>query len=368
MTLFAGSISFPDFLREHALAASFGVGSLQVPVPQQVPAQTMPVQGQPMQAMPIMQSVPVQSMPVAMQSVPTAPMQSAPTAPMQQQIPMQSVPTAPMQPTAPMHQQIPMQPMAAAPMQQQIPMQAGPVPPWRATPALAPAASKAGGAAGDRQDDDWKNAWWHPDQGWVNWNTGGKKTHGDGDGDGKKTAAKDGDGYSKKSDKHGDGSGQNTGKDGDGHGDGNGGDGDGQGPSSWKAKPWSKQASPYARCNVCRKVTFVYRTSPIRTSVVQHCRNRRCVRNGGKDKGQLQDCVWKKINGKFIGKQTPFLLVRLLEGIQILGNKVPGKFWENSWKKNKFMRNSWDKIHQFYSGYHHSRLERMASPLILGGR
>ena len=172
----------------------------------------------------------------------------------------------------------------------------------------------------------------------------------------------------KKSDKHGDGSGQNTGKDGDGHGDGNGGDGDGQGPWSWKAKPWSKQASPYARCNVCRKVSFVYRTSPIRTSVVQHCRNRRCVRNGGKDKGQLQDCVWKKINGKFIGKQTPFLLVRLLEGIQILGNKVPGKVWENSWKKPKFMRNSGDKIHQFHSGYHHSRLERMASPLILGGR
>ena len=109
------------------------------------------------------------------------------------------------------------------------------------------------------------------------------------------------------------------------HGDGDG--GDGRGPSSWKVKPWSKQASPYVRCNVCRKVSFVYRTSPIRTAVVQHCRNRRCVQNGGKDKGQLQDCVWGKINGIFLGKQTPFLLVSLLEGIQSLRNKVPGKFF-----------------------------------------
>ena len=286
MTLFAGSISYPDFLREHALAASFGVGSLQVPVPQQVPVQTMPVQGQPMQAVPIMQAAPMQSMPV--------PMQSVPTAPMQQQIPVQSMPAAPMQqqiPVQSMQQQIPVQSMPAAPM---------PVPPWRATPALAPAASKAGGPAGDHQDDDWKNTWWHPDQGWVNWSTGGKKTQdGDGDGQGgKKNTGKDGDGDSKKPGKDGDG---HVGGDG-GKGGGQGGDGDGQGPSSWKVKPWSKQASPYARCNVCRKVSFVYRTSPIRTSVVQHCRNRRCVRNGGKDKGQLQDCVWKKIHGKFIGK------------------------------------------------------------------
>ena len=156
MTLFAGSISYPDFLREHALAASFGVGSLQVPVPQQVPAQTVPVQGQPMQAVPIMQAVPMQSMPAPMQSGPTAPMQqqipmqAAPTAPMQQQIPVQSMPAAPMQqqiPVQSMQQQIPVQSMPAAPM---------PVPPWRPTPALAPAASKAGGPAGDHQDDDWK--------------------------------------------------------------------------------------------------------------------------------------------------------------------------------------------------------------------
>ena len=49
-----------------------------------------------------------------------------------------------------------------------------------------------------------------------------------------------------------------------------------------------------ALCTVQRvqEVSFVYRASPIRTAKVQHCRNRRCVRNGGKDKGQLKDCLW----------------------------------------------------------------------------
>lgn len=54
----------------------------------------------------------------------------------------------------------------------------------------------------------------------------------------------------------------------------------------WRARPdWDKQRSPYARCNVRRKVCFVFRTSSIRTSTCKHCRNRSCARNGGKDTG-----------------------------------------------------------------------------------
>ena len=58
-----------------------------------------------------------------------------------------------------------------------------------------------------------------------------------------------------------------------------------------KYRPWSrgsgaKQGSAYARCNVCRKICFVFRTSTLRTATVKHCRNRACSRNGGKDTGE----------------------------------------------------------------------------------
>lgn len=61
-----------------------------------------------------------------------------------------------------------------------------------------------------------------------------------------------------------------------------------------KYRPWSrgsaaKQGSAYARCNVCRKICFVFRTSRLRTATVKHCRNRKCSRNGGTDFGAEQD-------------------------------------------------------------------------------
>ena len=59
-------------------------------------------------------------------------------------------------------------------------------------------------------------------------------------------------------------------------------------------RPWSrgsgaKQGSAYARCNVCRKICFVFRTSTLRTGSVKHCRDRQCSRNGGKDTGAEKD-------------------------------------------------------------------------------
>ena len=59
-------------------------------------------------------------------------------------------------------------------------------------------------------------------------------------------------------------------------------------------RPWSrgsgaKQGSAYARCNVCRKICFVFRTSTLRTAPVKHCRDRQGSRNGGKDTGAEKD-------------------------------------------------------------------------------
>ena len=132
MTMFAGAISFPEFLQEHALAASFGVNSLQVPVPQPmqpvpqaVPMQTMPLQqqGVPMQTVPVQQQVPMPTMPVQQQGVP---MQTMPVR--QQAVPMQTMPVQ--------QQGVPMQTM---PVQQQAFMDSN-VPPWRATAAAVPMA------------------------------------------------------------------------------------------------------------------------------------------------------------------------------------------------------------------------------------
>ena len=300
MTMFAGAISFPEFLQEHALAASFGVNSLQVPVPQAmqtvpqpmqqaVPMQTMPVQqqGVPMQTMPVQQQgVPMQTMPVQQQGVP---MQTMPV--QQQGVPMQ---TMPVQQQGVMDSNVPPWRATAAAVPMAPATTAAPVAPATTTAPLAPATPKAPipAAAGDSKSDD-KNWWWHPKKGWVQWSTGGKSKGHDGDGG---TTGTGGDGGATATDGTGTGGdGAGTGGDGTGTGgDGTGGDGGngGDGTSSWKAKPWSRQASPYARCNVCRKVSFVFRTSPIRTAKVQHCRNRRCVRNGGKDRGQLKDCLW----------------------------------------------------------------------------
>ena len=107
MTLFAGAISFPEFLQEHALAASFGVSSLQVPVPQ--PMQTVP--------QPTQQAVPMQTMPVQ-----------------QQGMPMQTMPRVPMQ---------------TMPVQQQGVTDSN-VPPWKATAAAVPMAPATTAALWDR--------------------------------------------------------------------------------------------------------------------------------------------------------------------------------------------------------------------------